>query len=98
MRTKLGAGAARFTDFLRRARDEALVLEPPGQPSAGRLELRAHVCKALGLPDQPSPADLSTALLIAMTSGLIHGARAVLEDIRQRTRTLPAQSPVWVST
>ncbi len=81
METRLGAESGRFADFLRACEDEALVLEATGQHFLQDGWSSGHMWERWGSPDLTDFPSMTTALLVAMTSGLIHGARAVLEEI-----------------
>ena len=80
MTTRLGSSAGDFTAFPIACEREALMLEAIGQHFLQDAWAAGHMWERWGSPD---PADFPTqtdALLVAMTSGLIHGARAVLES------------------
>jgi len=81
MQTRLGSEAPRFTDFLRACEDEALVLEATGQHFLQDAWSSGHMWERWGSPDLGDFPDDTTAIMVAITSGLIHGARAVLEDL-----------------
>jgi hypothetical protein len=80
MTVRLGSSAGRFVAFPIACEREALMLEAIGQHFLQDAWAAGHMWERWGSPD---PADFPThtdALLVAMTSGLIHGARAVLES------------------
>lgn len=81
MTTKLGAAASQFTVFPRACLDEALVLEAIGQHFLQDAWATGHMWERWGSPDLADFPSRTHALLVAMTSGLIHGARAVLEEL-----------------
>ena len=81
MTTRLGDARARFAEFPVACEREALVLEAVGQHFLQDAWASGHMWERWGSPDVADFPSLTRALLVAMTSGLIHGARAVLEDL-----------------
>jgi hypothetical protein len=81
MKTRLMTAAGRFDDFPVACEREALVLEAVGQHFLQDAWASGHMWERWGSPDLADFPTLTDALLVAMTAGLIHGARAVLEDL-----------------
>jgi hypothetical protein len=81
MTIRLGNARARFAEFPVACEQEALVLEAVGQHFLQDAWASGHMWERWGSPDLADFPSLTRALLVAMTSGLIHGARAVLEDL-----------------
>ena len=80
MRDKLGAEASRFGEFLDACAAEAFVLEAIGHHFLQDAWSSGHMWERWGSPDLIDFTDHPHALLVAMTSGLIHGARGVLQE------------------
>ena len=80
MKGKLGSDASRFGDFLDACAKEAFVLEAIGHHFLQDAWSSGHMWERWGSPDLLDFTDLPHALLVAMTAGLIHGARGVLQD------------------
>ena len=79
--TRLGSETARFADFQVACEREALMIEAVGQHFLQDAWASGHMWERWGSPDPADFGSLTDALLVAMTSGLIHGARAVLETL-----------------
>jgi hypothetical protein len=75
-----GGELGTFQSFLDACGQEAFVLEGIGHHFLQDAWSTGHMWERWGSPDLIDFTDLPQALLIAMTSGLIHGARAVLQD------------------
>jgi hypothetical protein len=88
---KLDDARARFAEFPIACEQEALVLEAVGQHFLQDAWASGHMWERWGSPDAADFPSPTRALLVAMTSGLIHGARAVLED-------LPAEAVALLGT
>src|SRR5262249_41834300 len=71
---------ATFQSFVDACGQEAFVLEAIGHHFLQDAWSTGHMWERWGSPDLIDFTDLPQALLIAMTSGLIHGARGVLQD------------------
>jgi hypothetical protein len=76
-----GGQVATFDDFVRACEQEAFVLEAIGHHYLQDAWSTGHMWERWGSPDLIDFTDLQQSLLIAMTSGLIHGARGVLQDV-----------------
>jgi hypothetical protein len=74
-----GGTTDRFHPFLEACETEALVLEAIGQHYLQDAWSSGHMWQRWGSPDLADFASHADALLVAMTSGLIHGARGVLQ-------------------
>jgi hypothetical protein len=81
MKFGIGTDAARFTDFVVACEREALMIEAVGQHFLQDAWASGHMWERWGSPDLGDFGSLTDALLVAMTSGLIHGARGVLETL-----------------
>jgi hypothetical protein len=91
MKDALGAAGGRFTDYLRACEAEALALEAVGHHYLQDAWSMGHMWQRWGSPelsDFPSTGDdqRDRAVLIALASGLLHGARGVLQRL-----------PAWTS-
>ena len=80
MNEKLGAESNRFGPFLDACAQEAFVLEAISHHFLQDAWSSGHMWERWGSPDLIDFTDYPHALLVAMTSGMIHGARAVLQD------------------
>src|SRR5262249_33723460 len=80
MKEKLGAESNRFGPFLDACAQEAFVLEAIGHHFLQDAWSSGHMWERWGSPDLIDFTDYPHALLVGMTAGLIHGARAVLQD------------------
>jgi hypothetical protein len=80
MTMRLGLSAGDFAGFPIACEREALMLEAIGQHFLQDAWAAGHMWERWGSPDPADFPTLTDALLVAMTSGLIHGARAVLES------------------
>ncbi len=82
---KLGGSAARFSAFLKACELEALALEAVGQHFLQDAWSSGHMWERWGSPnlsDFPPGADQrDRAALVALTAGLIHGSRGVLQRL-----------------
>jgi hypothetical protein len=81
MLARLGSARSRFAEFPVACEREALMLEAIGQHFLQDAWAAGHMWERWGSPDLadfPTPTD---ALLVSMVSGLIHGARALLETV-----------------
>jgi WD40 repeat protein len=76
-----GGQPATFQAFLDACAQEAFALEAVGHHFLQDAWSTGHMWERWGSPDLADFTDLQQALLIAMTSGLIHGARGVLQDV-----------------
>lgn len=79
--TSRGGAVEPFRPFLRACEAEALVLEATGQHFLEDAWSTGHMWERWGSPDLADFPTVSDALLVAMTSGLVHGAKAVLEGL-----------------
>lgn len=84
MKDALGAAAARFAGYLRECEAEALSLESVGQHYLQDAWSAGHMWQRWGSPelvDFPSTEgdQRDRAVLVALASGLLHGARGVLQ-------------------
>jgi hypothetical protein len=75
-----GSQPGMFQPFLDACAQEAFVLEAIAHHFLQDAWATGHMWERWGSPDLIDFTDLPQALLIAMTSGLIHGARGVLQD------------------
>ncbi len=75
-----GGQVSAFQSFVDACGQEAFVLEAIGHHFLQDAWSTGHMWERWGSPDVVDFTDLPQALLIAMTSGLIHGARGVLQD------------------
>jgi hypothetical protein len=75
----VGAQAARFRPILEACEDEALMLEAVGHHYLQDAWSMGHMWERWGSPDPAAFPDPVAAIAVAMASGLIHGARGVLE-------------------
>jgi len=73
------ANLSRFSLFVIACEQEAFVLEAIGHHYLQDAWSTGHMWERWGSPDLLDFNDLPRALLVAMSSGLIHGARAVLQ-------------------
>src|SRR5262249_11813355 len=69
-----------FSSFLDACGQEAFVLEAIAHHFLQDAWATGHMWERWGSPDLRDFTDLPQSLLIAMTSGLVHGARGVLQD------------------
>lgn len=86
MKTKLGANAARFDAYLKACEIEALALEAVGQHYLQDAWSMGHMWERWGGPeltDFPEEGEQrrARAVLVALVSGLFHGARGVLQKL-----------------
>jgi hypothetical protein len=84
MKDALGSAAARFSAYLRECEAEALSLESVGQHYLQDAWSAGHMWQRWGSPelvDFPSTSgdQRDRAVLVALASGLLHGARGVLQ-------------------
>jgi hypothetical protein len=77
--TARGGQVATFEAFVQACEQEAFVLEAVGHHFLQDAWSTGHMWERWGSPDLIDFTDLPQSLLIAMTSGLIHGARGVLQ-------------------
>jgi hypothetical protein len=70
----------RFSQFVVACDQEAFVLEAIGHHFLQDAWATGHMWERWGSPNLADYSGLPQALLVAMTSGLIHGARGVLQD------------------
>src|SRR5262249_16855979 len=80
MAKRLHASGDRFTAFHIACERQALMLEAIGQHFLQDAWASGHMWERWGSPDRADFPSMTEALMVAITSGLIHGARAVLED------------------
>jgi hypothetical protein len=90
MRDTLGAAGGRFGDYLRTCEAEALSLEAVGHHYLQDAWSMGHMWQRWGSPelaDFPSNGDdrRDRAVLVALASGLLHGARGVLQRLPEWT-------------
>ncbi|HSP77052.1 MAG TPA: hypothetical protein VLQ93_00885, partial [Myxococcaceae bacterium] len=86
MRDALGGAGGRFGDYLRACESEALALEAVGHHYLQDAWSMGHMWQRWGSPeltDFPSEgeAQRDRAVLVALASGLLHGARGVLQRL-----------------
>jgi hypothetical protein len=81
MTERLGPSGGQFTEFRVACEREALMIEAVGQHYLQDAWAAGHMWERWGSPDLADFPTETDALLVAMTSGLIHGARAVLEAL-----------------
>ncbi|MCY1079771.1 hypothetical protein [Archangium lansingense] len=90
MKDALGAAGGRYGDYLRACETEALALEAVGHHYLQDAWSMGHMWQRWGSPelsDFPSGGDdpRDKAVLIALASGLLHGARGVLQRLPEWT-------------
>jgi hypothetical protein len=90
MKDALGSAAARFVGYLRACEAEALSLESVGQHYLQDAWSAGHMWQRWGSPelvDFPSTTgdQRDRAVLVALASGLLHGARGVLQKAPEWT-------------
>jgi hypothetical protein len=78
--TRIGGQRARFQPMLEACEDEALVLEAVGHHYLQDAWSTGHMWERWGSPDPAAFPDPIVAIAVALASGLIHGARGVLEE------------------
>lgn len=87
LKTKLGAAASRFDAFLKACELEALAFEAVGQHflqdawSMGHMWQRWGGASLADFPGADVEAQRDRAVLVALVSGLFHGARSVLQRL-----------------
>jgi hypothetical protein len=80
MKERLDQQGPDFQPFVEACRQQALVLEAIGHHFLQDAWSSGHMWERWGSPDLIDFTDLPRSLLVAMTSGLIHGARGVLQE------------------
>lgn len=90
MKEALGAAAGRFGDYLRACEAEALSLEAVGHHYLQDAWSVGHMWQRWGSPELADfPSDTGDprdrAVLVALASGLLHGARGVLQKVPEWT-------------
>lgn len=87
MQAQMGDAAPRFATYLKACEVEALTLEAVGHHFLQDAWSTGHMWVRWGSPDledfedDAGQVDRSRAVLVAMSTGMIHGARGVLQDL-----------------